>query len=109
MRMTRHILREEDRSGAGAPDRHTILRALAKLRDDPVLICELADRRALAARDDECVDVVELFRSAHVDTVCADAAQRAEVLAEVALEAEDADASGLARTITSRGRQDVRR
>ncbi len=93
--MTGHVLREEDRSGAGAPHRHPSLRALLELRDDPVVLRELADRRALAAGDDERVDVVELFRPAHVDAIGADGAQRAEVLAEVALEAEDADARGL--------------
>src|SRR5712691_13506549 len=109
MRMTRHVLREEDRSGAGAPHRHAVGGSLADLRDDPVVLRELADRRALAARDDERVDVVELLGPAHVDTFRANAAERGEVLAEIALEAEDADASGLVGAITSRGRQGVRR
>jgi hypothetical protein len=109
MRMTRNVLLEEDRSGAGPPHGHPSRGSLAQLRDDPVLLRELADRRALTAGDDERVDVVELLRPAHVDTVYADLAQPIEVLAEIALEAEDADARGLGWDPTSRGRQGVRR
>ena len=97
MRMTGNILREKDRARACPPYGHPGRRAVAQLRDDPVVLRELADRRALAAGDDERVDVVELLRPPHVDTVGADLAQPIEVLAEIALEAEDADASGLGR------------
>src|SRR5687767_2063797 len=57
MRMAGNVLREEDRSGAGAPYRHPVPRAFAQLRDDAVVLRELADRRALTAGDDERVDV----------------------------------------------------
>ena len=90
--MPRHVFREEDRARAGAPHRHPLAHALTQLRDDLVPRRELADRRALAAGDDERVDVVELLGSAHIDRVRADAAQRAQVFGEVALETEDADA-----------------
>src|SRR5688572_5825727 len=92
MRMTGDVLREEDRSGASAPHRHPGRGPLAQFRDDAVVLGELADRRALTAGDDERVDVVELLRPPHVDTVGADIAQRTQVLAEIALKAEDADA-----------------
>src|SRR5437870_889407 len=92
MRMTWHNLREEDRSSAGAPHRHALCGAFAEFRGDPVVLRELADRRALAARDDERVDLVELLGAAHVDAFSADAAECGEVLAEIALKAEDADA-----------------
>src|SRR5688572_6615762 len=109
MRVTGTVLREKDRPRACPPHRHPGRRAVAELRDDPVVLRELADRGALAAGDDQRVDVVELLRPAHVDTVGADLAQRIQVLAEIALEAEDADASGLGWRFTSRGRQGVRR
>src|SRR5947207_1226646 len=92
MRMTGHVLREEDRSGAGAPHRHPLCGTFAELRNDPVALRELPDRRALAARDDEPVDVVELLWPTHVDPLRTHAAEGGEVLAEIALETEDADA-----------------
>src|SRR5262249_34529007 len=82
---------------------------LAQLRDDLVALGQLADGRALAAGDDERVDVVELLGTAHVDRVRADALEDAQMLGEVALETEDADARGLCLRATSRGRQGVRR
>src|SRR5439155_832514 len=91
-RMTGHVLREEDRSGAGAPHRHPLCGTFAELRNDPVALRELPDRRALAARDDEPVDVVELLWPTHVDPLRTHAAEGGEVLAEIALETEDADA-----------------
>jgi hypothetical protein len=109
MRMTGNVLREKDGAGAGPPNGHSGRGALAELRDDPVVVRQLSDRGALTAGDDERVDVIELLGPAHVDTVGADIAQRAEMLAEVALEAEDADASGQGFAITNRGLQGVRR
>ena len=90
--MTGHVLREEDRSGAGAPHRHPLCGTFTELRNDPVALRELPDRRALAARDDEPVDVVELLWPTHVDPLRTHAAEGGEVLAEIALETEDADA-----------------
>jgi len=54
---------------------------------------ELADRRALAARNHQRIDLIELLRSAYVDGFGAQPLECVEVLAEVALEAEDAGAS----------------
>ena len=55
--------------------------------------CELADRGAFAAGNDERIDVIELLRPAHVDGVGPESLEGVEVLAEIALEAEDAGAS----------------
>ncbi len=54
---------------------------------------ELPDRRALAAGNDERVDLVELLRTADIDRLGAEALEGLEMLAEVALQAEDAGAS----------------
>jgi len=55
--------------------------------------CELPDRRAFAARDDERIDVIELLRTADVDRFGPESLERIDVLAKVALEAEDSGAS----------------
>src|SRR5258706_9697681 len=94
MRVAGYVLRDEDRPGAGAPHRHAAGDPFPQLRDDPVPLGELADGRALAAGDDQRVDVVELIRPAHITCLGTDAGQNAQVLGEVALETEDADASG---------------
>src|SRR3954471_7508324 len=111
MRMARDVLREEDRAGTGAPHGHALGDALAGLGDDLVRLGELFDRRALAPRADERVDIVELFRPAHVDRVGTERAESFEMLSEVALETENADARARRSTgvLTSRGRQGVRR
>jgi hypothetical protein len=57
------------------------------------MLGELADGRALAAGDDERIDVVELIGAANIDGVGAESFEGVEVLAEVALKAEDAGAS----------------
>jgi hypothetical protein len=50
-------------------------------------------RTRLAAGDDQRIDVVELLRLAHIDRVGAEPLEGVEVLAKIALEAEDACAS----------------
>jgi hypothetical protein len=67
MRMTRDVLGDEDRARARAPHEHAIGDAVLELVDDPVLARELSDRRALAAGDDERLDLVELLGSPDVD------------------------------------------
>src|SRR5207248_9419018 len=108
MGMAGNIFREEDRAGTRAPHRHAVGHALAQLGDDLVALGELADRRARAPRDDERGDVIKLRWTAHVYPFGSDPLEGAQVLGEIALEAEDADASGLGWGFTSRGRQDVR-
>src|SRR5258706_14932673 len=108
MRVAGYVLRDEDRTGAGAPHRHPAGDPFPQLRDDPVALGELADGRALAAGNDQRVDVVELIGPTHITRLGTDAGQDAQVLGEVALETEDADARGLCLATTSRGRQGVR-
>ena len=93
MGMAGHVARDEDRAGAGPPHRHAVGHALIELRDEAVLRGELADRRALAAGDDQRVDVIELLGTADVDGLRTDALESLAMLAEVALQAEDAGAS----------------
>jgi hypothetical protein len=81
--------------------------AVLELVDDPVLARELADRRALAARDDERVDVIELLGPAHVDAFHTETVERGEMFREVALKTENACACGQRAAITNRGLQVV--
>ena len=82
---------EQDHPGAGAEDR--LLEAPHRLLE-PVEPHQPRDRRRLAARDHEPVEPVELCRQAHLDDVRAEPTQHRPVLAEVALEGEDADSHG---------------
>src|SRR3954451_108831 len=59
---------------------------------EAVQLHEAADGGRLPARDDEPVETGELLRLADLDCVGAERAQRGDVLAEVPLEGEDADA-----------------
>ena len=72
--------RPEDRA-AEAPDRLL----------DPVQAHQARDRRRLAAGDDQPVEAVELLGLPHLDRLRAEAAQHGRVLAEVALDGQDAD------------------
>src|SRR5437867_12532092 len=107
MRVAGDVLREEDGARARAPHRKSGGDPFTNLWDDPVALGELADGGALPAGDDQRIDVIELLGPTHVDGLGTDAGQDAQMLGEVALEAEDADARGLC--ATSRGRQDARR
>src|SRR5947207_4178117 len=89
VRMVRNVLRDEDRAGARAPHRHAFGDAVLELVDDPVLARELPDRRALAAGNDQCVDLVELLGPADVDAFHAESIERGEVFSEIALETEN--------------------
>jgi hypothetical protein len=79
---------EQDHPGAGAED--GAAEALHRLVE-PVEPHQASDRGRLAARDDEPVEPFEILRQPHLDHVRAEPAQRCRVLAEVALECEDAD------------------
>ena len=93
MWMPGHISGDEDRASARAPKGHPLRDALAELRDEAVVLSELADRCALAAGNDERVDLVELLGAADVDSRTAETLEGIEVLAKVALKSEDAGAS----------------
>jgi hypothetical protein len=54
---------------------------------------ELSDRGALSAGDDERVDRIELFGATDVDSIGPESPEGLDVLAEIALKAEDAGAS----------------
>src|SRR4029077_9560037 len=57
----------------------------------PPLVHELEQGRALPARDDETVDVRQLFGLANLDGLDATTRQRLAVQREIALKGEDAD------------------
>ena len=79
---------EDDHPGAGAEDRAW---ELPHRLVEPVEPHQPHERRRLAARDHEPVETLELLRLAHLDDVGAERAQHRRVLAEVALDCEDAD------------------
>src|SRR5262245_51382753 len=79
---------EQDHPRAGAEDRP--LEPADRLLE-PVEPHQACDRRRLAARDDQAVEPVELLRQPHLDHLGAEAPQHRRVLAEVALDGEDAD------------------
>ena len=79
---------EQDHPGAGPEDRAA---EPANRLLEPVQPHQAGDRRRLAAGDDEPVEPVELLGQAHLDRLRAEAAQHRRVLAEVALDCEDAD------------------
>jgi hypothetical protein len=93
MRVAGHIAGDEDGARAGPPDGHAVGDPLLELRDESVQERELADRRALPARNDERVDIVQLLRPANIDGVAAESLEGVEMLAEIALQAEDTGAS----------------
>src|SRR3954451_15448720 len=80
---------DEDHPGARPEDR---LRGRAESLVEAVELHEPADGGRLAARDDEPVQPGELLRLADLDGIGAEGAQGRDVLAEVPLEGEDADA-----------------
>src|SRR6266511_3377691 len=76
----------QDRAGASAPQRHPQPRALANWDQQLVQHQQLADRRALAARNNQTIDLLKMFREPHLLCGYADAAESLFVLAKVALE-----------------------
>ena len=82
---------EQDHSRASPEDGPA--EALDRLLE-PVEADQPSDRSRLAARDDQAVEPVELLGLANLDTLDTEALQHREVLTEVALDGEDADAHG---------------
>src|SRR5207237_4609903 len=107
MGMARDLFGDEDRARACPPDGHAFGDAVLELVDDAVLARELSDGRALATRDDQRIDLVELLGSAHVDAFDAEPIERSEMLREITLQTEDAGARGQRAAITNRGLQVV--
>ena len=83
---------EQDHAGAGAQGRHPGGDPLPEWLEEVEGAGQLGDRGGLPARNHECVSGVELGRSAYGLGGEAEAVQRPEVLAYVALERQDADA-----------------
>src|SRR5207247_1782955 len=107
VRVAGHLFRDEDRARARAPHGHAFGDAILELVDDPVLARELADRRALATRDAQRLDLVELLQPASIHAFDAEAIERGEMFREVALKTEDAGARGQRAAVTNRGLQVV--
>jgi hypothetical protein len=76
----------DDQAGAGAEDRPARLVMGAQRRLQPAGLDPLADRRALAAGDDEAVEPSQLLGSADLDRFGAEPAQGADVGFEAPLE-----------------------
>lgn len=88
-------LGEDDQAGAGAPDRESggdqLLKGLVKLEVQH----EAAEAGALAARDDEAVELGQVVGFAHLAGFDAQALEDADVLGKVALKGKNADAHSL--------------
>ena len=85
------LLREHDGAGAGAPDGQAVEAEAADGLAQVVDVEQARDRRALAAGDDEAVDLGELRRQPDLDGVRAETFEHRDVLGEVALQGEHAD------------------
>ena len=86
---------EQDQPGARAVHRHARRDRVADRLAHAERARELVDDARLAAGDHEAVDARELGRAAHQVHVRAELGQHARVLADVALEGEDADARAI--------------
>src|SRR5438552_13612931 len=107
VRMAGDLFGDEDRARARPPDGHAFGDAVLELVDDDVLARELSDGRALATRDDQRIDLVELLGPEHIDAFDAEPIERSEMLREIILQTEDAGARGQRAAITNRGLQVV--
>ena len=76
----------DDHPGAGAEDRPSRLVVGAQRRLQAAGLDPLADRRALAAGDDQAVEPLQLLGGPHLDRFGAEPAQGAEVGFEAPLE-----------------------
>src|SRR5437867_8948206 len=91
------LLGEEDAPGARPQDRHPLFRASDDVVEQSELHEELRDRRALAARHRQGVDLREIRRSADGEGIAGDArllhrlSDRVHMLADVSLDADDTD------------------
>ncbi len=89
---TADLLRQEDHSGAGAPDRHARLSRGTDRRLEPVRHEQFANGRALATGHDQAVQVLQVAWGAdlphhHITSlITRRAAQHRRVLGEVALD-----------------------
>ena len=83
---------QRDEPGAGAEHRHAAGRPRLDRRDETVVAHELADRRALAAGDDQRVDRLELGRPPDLGGGGAQTFEHGAMLAKVALQRQHADA-----------------
>jgi hypothetical protein len=90
---TLRALRQEDHAGAGAPDRAARLGKGLQLGNEAPALGDVRHRRRLAAGDDEAGEACELLLGAHLDGLdVLELGEQCHVLAEAALEREDADA-----------------
>ena len=94
-------VRQHDHPGAGAVRRHPVRDPLLQRLEQLERAGQLGHRRRLAARQHERVDAVELLGPAHARRPRARRLQRAQVLADVALEGEHADRGRLAAAVAS--------
>ena len=85
------LARQDDHPGARAEDRGAAIGEVEDRLAQAPALDELAHRRALAAGQDQAADALEVGRLAHAHALDADGGERVEMLAERALERQDAD------------------
>ena len=100
--------RQDDHPGARAEDRGAAIGQVEDRLVEAPALDELAHRRALATRQDEPADALQVGRLAHAHTVHPDRVKRVEVLSEGPLQGQDSDphdAGRAGRCLTSPSRR----
>jgi hypothetical protein len=83
-------LGQQNRPGAGTPQRHTVLRALADRFEQLIHHQQLADRGTFATWDNKTIHKLKMFREAYLQYRRANAPKYFLMFAEIALESENA-------------------
>src|SRR5690606_20362026 len=84
-----HLAREQDSSGTGTPHRTPAVAERTERPLEPVAEDEPGDGGALAAGDDQGIEVVQLARPTDLHHFVAHAFEHLAMFAEVALQRED--------------------
>ena len=82
---------EDDHPGAGPEDRRSRAGEVKDRLGEAPALDQPAHRRALAARQDQPLDLAQVARQAHLDPLDADGGERRHVLAKGALQRQHAD------------------
>jgi len=93
-RSTVEAVGEQDHAGAGTEGRQAGGKVRPERLEQPELAGQLDHRRRLTTRQHDAVDVIQFRCPADRAGVCADRAQRGEMLAYVTLQSENAYARG---------------
>src|SRR5579872_4305224 len=91
LRQIGHVVRGDNQSHAGAPQRHSRVHSIFYGRRKSEALEQLDDRRRFTTGNDECVDASEIFGSFDFQRRRAGALEGSDMLGDVPLQCEDAD------------------